>query len=443
MEEKKLYVGYAAEKITPPLGTHIPGHGFVPRLSTGVIDDIYAYAVAFSDGENKAVLFNCDVLGIRNVRGDAIRELVGARVGIPADHVMIATTHCHTSGWLGSSLSSEEPYGSYYGMQERILCDLAQFAMEDLKPATMKGARGKVEGVGFIRRFLLADGTFKTNPRYMRPDIVRPDGVQDESLQLVRFEREGGKEIVLVNFGTHPDVVGGTLYSPDWPGYVVQFLKGALGEGSEVVMLNGFGGDSNHCNRFKPKPTIPTLDFAKGMARKIAGEALKVYDDAKELPLGKVAGLSKIATVEKNPHEDWEVPIAEQIVATKAKTEKELPDELRAHKITIKKAQRILKNLQHEGDYLIPVYALQVGSLAFVGFPGEPFSETGMIVKERSCKEMTLCCCRTNGGYGYFPTRRAYEGAGYEREYTSLGPNCSEQLTDAAIEILEKMNQED
>lgn len=152
--------------------------------------------------------------------------------------------------------------------------------------------------------------------------------------------------------------------------------------------------------------------------------------------------LGAIASVEKNPHEDWEVPIAREIVATKAKTEKELPDALRAHKITIKKAQRILKNLDHEGDYLIPVYALQVGSLAFVGFPGEPFSETGMILKERSCKEMTLCCCRTNGSYGYFPTRRAYEGAGYEREYTSLGPNCSEQLTDAAVEILEQMNQE-
>ena len=443
MEEKKLYVGFAKRKITPPIGCNVPGHGFVPRLSTGVIDDIYAYAVAFSDGENKAILFNCDALGIRCVRGDEIRKKVGERVGIDMDNVMIATTHCHTACWLGSSLTAEEPYGSYYGMQESILTDLARFAVEDLKPATMKGARGKVEGVGFIRRYLLADGTFKTNPGYMRPDIVRPDGVQDESLQLVRFAREGGKEIVLVNFGTHPDVVSGTLYSPDWPGYVVQFLEGALGGKSEVVMLNGFGGDSNHCNRFKPKPTIPTLEFAKGMARKIAGEALKVYDDAVEMPVGKVAGLSKIAAVEKNPHEDWEVPIAREIVATKAKTEKELPDELRAHKITIKKAQRILKNLEHEGDYLIPVYALQVGSLAFVGFPGEPFSETGMILKERSCKEMTFCCCRTNGSYGYFPTRRAYEGAGYEREYTSLGPNCSEQLTDAAVEILEQMNQED
>ena len=54
MEEKKLYVGFAKGKITPPIGCNVPGHGFVPRLSTGIIDDIFAYAVAFSDGDNKA-----------------------------------------------------------------------------------------------------------------------------------------------------------------------------------------------------------------------------------------------------------------------------------------------------------------------------------------------------------------------------------------------------
>ena len=113
----------------------------------------------------------------------------------------------------------------------------------------MKASRDVLQGVGFIRRFKMKDGTMKTNPSWGNPDILEPDGVQDESIQLVRFEREGGKEIVLINFGTHPDVVVGKLYSPDWPGYTVDVMKGALGEGFEVVMVNGFGGDSNHCNR--------------------------------------------------------------------------------------------------------------------------------------------------------------------------------------------------
>jgi hypothetical protein len=178
------------------------------------------------------------------------------------------------------------------------------------------------------------------------------------------------------------------------------------------------------------------------MARKISGEALKVYDTASEMPLGKITGLSQIAAVEKNSHEDWEVPIAEQIVATKAKTFKELPEELQKYNMILSKANRILNNLKHEGDYLIPVYGLQIGSLSFVGVPGEPFSETGMIIKERSPKEMTVCCCRTNGSNGYFPTRRAYAGGGYERDYSAFGPNCSEVLADTAVEILEKMNQD-
>ena len=80
MEEKKLFVGYAAQKITPPIGSNIPGHGFAPRLSTGVRDDIYVYAVAFSDGENKAVLFNCDALGAISSGGARIRAKVSARV---------------------------------------------------------------------------------------------------------------------------------------------------------------------------------------------------------------------------------------------------------------------------------------------------------------------------------------------------------------------------
>ena len=101
-----------------------------------------------------------------------------------------------------------------------------------------------------------------------------------------------------------------------------------------------------------------------------------------------------------------------------------------------------MNNLKHEGDFLVPVYGIRVGGLAFIGIPGEPFSEPGIRIKEESCMEMTVCSCCTNGSYGYFPTRRAYAGGGYERDYSAFGPNCSEVLADTAVEILEKMNQD-
>lgn len=442
MEENCLYVGYAKAPVNPPMDIKIPGHGFMPRPAEGIIDDVNIYALAFSDGENKAILFNVDALGVLSTGGQRIREKVAARCQIPVENVYLACTHCHTAMWVGGDISDpEDPeeWRSYYGHQDTLFCDLAQFAMEDLKPATMKIARGQVKGVGFIRRFKMADGTLKTNPGYMRPDIVEPDGIQDESLQLVRMEREGGKEIVLVNFGTHPDVVGGRKFSPDWPGYVVDVVEAGLEGKAHVVMLNGFGGDSNHCNRFKPKPSVTGLEFAKRMARKVGGEALKVYDDAEEIPVGKVAGFVDIAVFGKNPYEEWEVPISEQIVATGALQDKDLPEELKKYGISIKKAQRILKNLTRPDNFEIPMYCLQVGNICFVGAPGEPFSETGMDIKNASKMDMTICTCRTNGSTGYFPTRRAYAGGGYERDYTSFGPDCAESIAAAALRCIDKM----
>lgn len=438
MEEKKLYVGYARSKNNPPMGMHIPGHGAVPRLSTGILDDLYVYAVAFSDGENKGILFNCDALGITTEGSRVIQNAVAERCGLDPNAVYIACTHCHTAMYLGGN-PADKTWGFYHGRMISLFCDTAQFAFEDLKPATMKLARGEVHDVGFIRRFKMKDGSLRTNPGFLNPDIQEYDGIQDPMLQLVRIEREGGKEIVLVNFSTHPDVISGTLYSPDWPGYTVEALKGALGGNSEVVMINGFSGDSNHFNCFAPKPKIARVEFAKRMARKVAGEALKVYDNAVEIPAGKIAGFSEVASFEKNPHEPWEEPIARAIVDCKVLREADLPDELRAHKMSLKKANRILSNMKHEGDFSVTLFALQVGSLCFIGFPGEPFCETGMNIKKGSKMAATFCSCRTNGSEGYFPTRRAFDGAGYERDYTRFGPNCTESLEAASLRMIDKM----
>ena len=100
---------------------------------------------------------------------------------------------------------------------------------------------------------------------------------------------------------------------------------------------------------------------------------------------------------------------------------------------------RIVNNLKRTEDFKIPVYGLQVGNLCFIGVPGEPFSETGMNIKNGSKMDMTICTCRTNGSTGYFPTRRAYAGGGYERDYTAFGPDCSESITAAALRMIERM----
>ena len=122
--ENTLYTGFARSKMTPPMGLHIPGHGFVPRLSTGVMDDIYLTAVAFSDGENRAVLYNCDALGVTTAGTAEIQEKVSKRTGIPQEAVYIACTHCHTAIDVGSTQSSNEAHRYYQGWLHQLFCDL-------------------------------------------------------------------------------------------------------------------------------------------------------------------------------------------------------------------------------------------------------------------------------------------------------------------------------
>ena len=72
------------------------------------------------------------------------------------------------------------------------------------------------------------------------------EGTPDDELQVIRVQREGAKEIILVNFGLHPDGIGGTKFCADWPGFMRIALKEKYGEDVTVLFFNGCCGDVNH-----------------------------------------------------------------------------------------------------------------------------------------------------------------------------------------------------
>ena len=108
--------------------------------------------------------------------------------------------------------------------------------------------------------------------------------------------------------------------------------------------------------------------------------------------------------------------------------------------MSVPKSSRIVANLSAPEFFEIPMYGLQIGEIAFIGFPGEPFCELGIAVKEKSKMTMTLTSCVTNGSYGYFPTKKAFavEG-GYERNSSKYAHNLEDLLVGAAYKILDQM----
>ena len=174
------------------------------------------------------------------------QERISEKTGIAKEAIFIHSTHTHTAGTLDMA-SKNELVLEYTEFVGKRFVDAAMFALEDLKPAKMGWAVGKAPGIAFVRRFRMKDGKVRTNPGVGNPDILHPLGDVDERVNVLRFAREGGEDLVLVNFGVHPDTVGGSLISADYPRFVRETVENAL-PGTRCLFLNGAQGDVNHVN---------------------------------------------------------------------------------------------------------------------------------------------------------------------------------------------------
>ncbi|HHV97217.1 MAG TPA: hypothetical protein GXX37_12235 [Clostridiaceae bacterium] len=443
-----LKVGFARLVITPPLGIRISGY-YRERIADGILDDLEANAIAFSDGENTVVTISLDILHMQQKHMDEIRKKVASDNNIPYEAVFISCTHTHT----GPALFYDAPggIGSAYDkyLMQRI-SDAAKLAIQDLTPATIGTAATEAKKVGFIRRFRMKSGKIRTNPGVGNPDILAPIGEADESVRLVRIKRENAPEILIVNFQVHPDVIGGCRISADYPRFVRETLEGAL-PGTKAVYFNGTCGDMNHVNVNANKVDMIGLenqfdDVARGyehskhMGRTIAGAVLSVYTKVEEQECDKVCFGQLNLVHPSNRPDPSQIPLAEKYLELHyAGRDDEIPFKGMELTTVVAEAARILRLKDGPDSFTLYLSGVRVGNIAFIGFPGEPFSAVGRMTRARSPFNMTLTCCLTNGAEGYFPTQEAYDEGGYEARSSKFKPGVAEALAEASIELLNKL----
>jgi hypothetical protein len=88
----------------------------------------------------------------------------------------------------------------------------------------------------------------------------------------------------------------------------------------------------------------------------------------------------------------------------------------------------------------IPVTALRVGELAFIGFGGEPFTHYATAVRENFPGKTVIAACCANGYQGYLPTAKAFEQGGYEAMSSPFTPNLEQDCVKAATELLQGLD---
>ena len=228
-----LKVGFGRVNITPMLGIPMEGY-FTPRFAESILDDLELNVLALEAGEARVLLVSIDNCEIYGDVLDTYRRHVSDVTGVPEDAIFIASTHTHTGPCLISeaaaanytmfgeplNLAQQELIGEYRQFVYRRIADAAIAAIADLKPAKMGTAVGHAPDVAFVRLFRMKDGTARTNPGKGNPDILCPIGDVDDRVNVLRFHREGAEDLVLVNFGNHPDTIGGCGISADWPGFL-------------------------------------------------------------------------------------------------------------------------------------------------------------------------------------------------------------------------------
>jgi len=441
----EFQAGFSRVDVTPPIGTGLSGYSTV-RISDGIRDRLDVNAVAFSDGTNKAVVISADIISFRAYY-ELYRREVAAAVGLPPEALFIACTHTHTGPVVGACIYGQtfdtfEKASTYERFVCERLADAARLAIDDLAPAELSIGRGEARNISFIRRYRMKDGTCRTNPGVGNPDIVAPVGEPDEMVQLVRIDREGRDSIAIVNFQCHPDTIGGCKISADWPRVVRETVERAL-DGVKCIMVNGAQGDSNHiCVDKSRKDVARGRDVVyKHMGRVVAGAAIGAWDACERVPAGKVGFGVFRAKAKTNRAAPEELPEAERIMALYHAGKLDKIPGVGMQRTTNEAAARRKVYLKDGPDYFyLPLSAVTVGeTLAFVGFPGEPFTAYGTKLKEKSPFRMTVPACLVNGSFGYLPTDDALRETGYETQGSLFVVGLEQAIVGGHVEQLRRL----
>lgn len=436
-----MKIGFSKIEITPPLGSNLNGY-YRERYADHIIEPLYVSAVAYSDGENTALTMSLDISEILQRDTDEIRSKVSEYTGLPFEAVFLACIHTHTAPVISEIRGFFKRDKEYYEEFCKNVCCCAAEAIADMKESTISIASGKAEGISFIRRFRMKDGSVVTNPALSIMDEVEgPIGEPDETVQLVKIQREDAPDIAIVHYANHPDVLGGKGICPDWPGFMRDAVEAALakeanGKGVRVIFFNGAQGDINHCNRIG-RDLHSGVEHSRHMGRVIAGTVLSIYTYTKPVSCELVQfkqNMAKVATAKGTEEDVAKARILnEKYVAGEEKT---IPG-FKFDDIVM--ARKYLRLEEVEPVVDLNVLCISLGNIAFVGLPGEPFTEIGRQIKKQSPFEMTLVCCNANGSEGYFPTDEALNEKGYESASALFLPGVAPEMVRTSLKTLKEL----
>ena len=425
--------------ITPHLDSDIPGY-YHARKGMNILDDLYAKAVVFDDGNNIVALVAVDLICVTVEQTALIRSRAHHFTGIDMDRIAVSATHTITGGpnveW-SERIHADQSYVDYFvsraadavtsAYNKRILCSLGF-------------GYGRETQISFNRRYLLTDGTVKTNPGAHRDRIVKPDGPIDPEIGIVRVDDVKGNPIgIITNFACHMDTVGGCAFSADYSGELSRQLKTRFGENIVSLFLLGACGDVNHVN-FMVENNI-RAEHHKWMGQVLAediGEIWKGINISSRHVI--TAAYSRVLLNRRFPGAE-EARDAERRLAEVVYDEKDLSagDVRQVDRFYSQVISEIAHDEKWKDRVSVEIQVFKIGDAVVFSLPGEYFAEFGIRLKSRSPYEFNIINTQANGNAGYIPTKRALRMGGFEGRlchWSNLEEDAEAAIEHAAVNLV-------
>lgn len=315
----KFRVGFARVDLTPDHTVPLAGYGnSEKRMSTGSLDSLYVECISVSDEKNNTVLMmSYDNVGVSAIGTmDTLRNNISSKSGVPADNVFITATHTHSA--IDTSNTDKVGYLNVYNkFMYTCFNEVVIKSLNDRKPA--KAFCGSTEAVGlnFVRHYIAADGGIMADNHDTRANtnvpLVKNATDADPTLYMLKFEREGGKDVYYTNWRCHPNMVrsfSADSISADFVGVFREEVEKALD--CYCVYFQGAAGNINGTSNIDMSTKSKTF---RDQGKKLAEYLINAKDSLKAVPTGEVKTKKLAQSANINHKSDYLLPVAMQVAA--------------------------------------------------------------------------------------------------------------------------------
>lgn len=434
-------VGFARVDITPTESVPLAGYGNTSqRMSDSVRDPLYSSCTALTDENGATVLlFHNDLCTSSAPITEPVKAAVSEATGIGEDHICVCATHTHSGPDVWNREFASIP--NFLEALPKLLSQCALEALADRKPAAAYSAKVHTDRLNFVRHYILKDGHYKGanfGDQYNSPIACHTTQV-DEEMRLVKFVREGGKDVILVNWQIHPNrvPVDGSI-SADVVGEFRAAMENAVD--CHFAFFNGGAGN------IAPHSPIRSENRAANPVE----HGLLLRDHAltaryEPLKLGPIHVVTKLYQEPLNRPDPNQLETAEKIVEFWHNS----TDRTVARNFAIEHgfssqyaaASAVQRSKEKSDIVSIAMTAVTMGEFAFITVPHEMFDTNAKYVRDFSPCEITFISSLSNGALPYIPSAYAYIHDCYEAATSKCKPGAGERIANVLLQMLNQAQQ--